>query len=47
MNNAFFEIPVPINEPIKDYKSGSVERKELIETINYMKKNPVDIPMYI
>jgi len=47
MNNAFFEIPVPINEPIKDYKSGSIERKELIETINYMKKNPVDIPMYI
>ena len=47
MNNAFFEIPVPINEPIKDYKSGSIERKELIETINHMKKNPVDIPMYI
>ena len=47
MNNAFFEIPVPINEPIKDYKSGSIERKKLIETINYMKKNPVDIPMYI
>ena len=47
MNNAFFEIPVPINEPIKDYKSGSIERKELIETINYMKKNPIDIPMYI
>ena len=47
MNNAFFEIPVPINEPIKDYKSGSIERKELIKTINYMKKNPVDIPMYI
>ena len=47
MNNAFFEIPVPINEPIKDYKSGSIERKELIETIKYMKKNPVDIPMYI
>ena len=47
MNNAFFKIPVPINEPIKDYKSGSIERKELIETINYMKKNPIDIPMYI
>ena len=47
MNNSFFEIPVPINEPIKDYKADSIERKELIKTLNYMKKNPVDIPMYI
>ena len=47
MNNSFFEIPVPINEPIKDYRADSIERKELIKTLNYMKKNPVDIPMYI
>ena len=47
MNNSFFEIPVPINEPIKDYKADPIERKELIKTLNYMKKNPVDIPMYI
>ena len=47
MNNSFFEIPIPINEPIKDYKADSIERKELIKTLNYMKKNPVDIPMYI
>ena len=27
MNNAFFEIPIPVNEPVKDYKNGSQEKK--------------------
>ena len=22
MNNAFFEVPIPINEPVKDYVNG-------------------------
>ena len=33
MNNSFFEIPIPINEPIKDYKADSIERKELIQSL--------------
>ena len=47
MSNAFFEVPVPINEPIKDYIDGSQEKKELLDTISSMKKNIVDIPMII
>ena len=47
MSNAFFEVPIPINEPVKDYIDGSHEKKELIETISSMKKNKVDIPMII
>ena len=47
MSNAFFEVPVPINEPIKDYRDGSSEKKELLKTISSMKKNVVDIPMII
>ena len=27
MNNAFFEVPIPINEPVKDYVNGSRERR--------------------
>lgn len=47
MNNAFFEVPVPINEPVKDYTNGSQEKKELINTLNEMKNKVIDIPMII
>ena len=33
MSNAFFEIPIPINEPIKEFREGSIEKKELLDTI--------------
>ena len=33
MSNAYFEIPIPINEVIKEYKDGSVEKKELLIVI--------------
>lgn len=47
MNDAFFEIPIPINEPVKEYKPGSSEKKELKKELSYLKNNEVDIPMYI
>ena len=47
MNNAFFEVPMPINEPILNYTPGSKEKKELLDTIKEFKSNPIDIPMYI
>ena len=47
MNNAFFEIPIPINEPVKEYKPGSSEKKELKKELSNLKNNEVDIPMYI
>ena len=47
MSNAFFEIPIPINEPIKEFREGSIEKKELLDTIQEMKKKEVDIPMII
>ena len=47
MSNAFFEIPIPINEPVKEFRDGSIEKKELLNTIQDMKKNQVDIPMII
>ncbi len=47
MNNAFFEVPMPINEPLLDYTHGSKEKKELLNTINEFKSKPIDIPMYI
>ena len=47
MNNAFFEVPIPINEPVKDYVKGSQEKEELLNTLNEMKNNIIDIPMII
>ena len=47
MNDAFFEIPIPINEPVKEYKPGSSEKKELKKELSNLKNNEVDIPMYI
>ena len=47
MNNAFFEVPIPINEPVKDYVNGSQEKEELLNTLNEMKNKIIDIPMII
>ena len=47
MNNAFFEVPIPINEPVKDYVEGSQEKEELLNTLNEMKNKIIDIPMII
>ena len=47
MNNAFFEIPIPINEPVKEYTPGSQEREELLSEYKKMYNSKIDIPMYI
>ena len=47
MNNAFFEVPIPINEPVKDYVNGSQEKEELLNTLNEMKNKIIDRPMII
>jgi 1-pyrroline-5-carboxylate dehydrogenase len=47
MSNAFFTVPKAVNEPVKSYKKGSPEREELLATYAKMKKETLDIPMYI
>ncbi len=47
MSNAFFRVPVPINEPVKGYAPGSPERASLIQELNRLKQLECDIPMYI
>ena len=31
MSNAFFEIPIPINEPVKEFRDGSIEKERTFE----------------
>ena len=48
MSNAFFNVPVAQNEPIKPYAPKSNERESLLQTYKSMKnQDPIDIPMYI
>ncbi|MBN2681111.1 MAG: L-glutamate gamma-semialdehyde dehydrogenase [Bacteroidales bacterium] len=47
MNNAIFRIKHPVNEPIKDYKAGSSERKELLEAVKELKSKITEIPIII
>jgi 1-pyrroline-5-carboxylate dehydrogenase len=47
MATGFFNVPTPINEPVKGYAPGSPERIELIKTLKELKQLERDIPMYI
>ena len=47
MNYGYFDYPMPQNEPVLNYAPGSPERKKLQQTLAELKKEEVDIPMYI
>jgi 1-pyrroline-5-carboxylate dehydrogenase len=48
MSNAFFQVPVAVNEPVRAYAPGSSERSSLLEKYKEMyNQSPIDIPMYI
>lgn len=37
----------PVNEPVLQYKKGSVERKALEKALDDLSKNPIDVPLVI
>ena len=47
MSNAFFNVPIAINEPVKNYSKGSAELSEVLDEYNNMYSKHIDIPMYI
>ena len=47
MSNAFFQVPIAKNEPVKSYAPGSPEREELLATYQSMMAQTVDVPMII
>lgn len=47
MSNAFYNVPVPTNEPVKSYAPGTPERDELKKVLKDYRNKQVDIPMYI
>ena len=47
MSNAYFKVPVPINEPIKTYMPGSPERDQLKKKLTELKSQHIEVPLII
>ena len=47
MSKGIFNVPTPINEPIKNYAPGSAERKALQAMLKELRSKEIEVPMYI
>src|SRR6187431_3816566 len=47
MSLGYFSYPMPANEPVLSYAPGSPEKKRLKEVLVELKKEQIDVPMYI
>jgi 1-pyrroline-5-carboxylate dehydrogenase len=47
MNFGYFSYPIPLNEPVLTYAPGTVERENLKQTLDILKREIADVPMYI
>ncbi|GAB3182533.1 L-glutamate gamma-semialdehyde dehydrogenase [Telluribacter humicola] len=47
MPKGVFNVPVPVNEPVKSYAPGSPEKAMLKKALEEARSRQVDIPMYI
>ena len=47
MSLGYFNYPMPVNEPVHSYAPGTPEREALKKALKEMKKEAIDIPMYI
>lgn len=47
MGKGFFEVPIAVNEPVKDYAPGSPEREEVLKTYREMYKAEIEVPLFI
>jgi 1-pyrroline-5-carboxylate dehydrogenase len=47
MSNAYFKVPIPVNEPVLSYAPGSPEKKLLKAKLQEMKSQQIEIPLII
>lgn len=47
MSFGLFNVPNPVNEPVKEYRPGSPERESLKKAIQSFRSSETDVPMYI
>jgi len=47
MGKGFFNVPIAVNEPVKDYAKGSLERNTVLQAYKDMYSSKIDIPLHI
>ena len=47
MSKGVYNVPAPVNEPVKQYAPGSAEKAELEAKLKEMKSEQIEIPMFI
>ena len=47
MSNAYFKVPLPVNEPVKTYKPGSPEKEDLKKKLSELKSQKIEVPLII
>lgn len=47
MATGFFRVPIPKNEPVKEYRPGSPEKIALKAALKELRSKEIDVPMYI
>lgn len=47
MSKGFYNVPIPVNEPVKSYAPGSSERNVLKTTLSELRSKVVELPMII
>ncbi len=47
MSHGNFSYPMPTNEPVLNYAPGSAEKDTLKKTLDWLKSEVIDVPMYI
>jgi 1-pyrroline-5-carboxylate dehydrogenase len=47
MSNAYFKVPVPINEPVLTYAPGTPERESIKKKLQELQSNEIEIPLII
>lgn len=47
MATGFFNVPEPVNEPVKSYAPGSPEREEVLAMYKSLYNQQIDVPLYI
>ena len=47
MTKGFFNVPKAVNEPVKSYAPGSVERERVLAAYKEMWNTQIDVPLYI
>ena len=44
MNNSIASVPLPKNEPIRNYEPNSEEKKSVLKTCKKLKESNIDVP---